>query len=102
MVNRDVSWTFKVRSEAPPEVFTPYPNSNQKIKFTVHTDRTGYGFEYRPEPGLKHRIQYMDNPYDPRWVDLITLQSSGESLFFNRSFDETNFLLYRVIIEAPY
>jgi hypothetical protein len=51
---------------------------------------------------LKHRIQYMDNPYDPRWVDLITLQSSGESLFFNRSFDETNFLLYRVIIEAPY
>ena len=101
-VNRDVSWTFKVRSEAPPEIFTPYPNSNQKIKFTVHTDRTGYGFEYRPEPGLKHRIQYMDNPYDPRWVDLITLQSSGESLFFNRSFDETNFLLYRVIIEAPY
>lgn len=102
VVNRDVSWTFKVRSEAPLEISTPYPNPNQKINLAVRADRTGYDFEYRPEAGLKHRIQYMDNPYDPRWTDLFVLQSSGESLFFNRSFNDANFLLYRVIIEAPY
>lgn len=101
-VNREVAWTFKVRSEAPPEIFTPYPNPNHKLTLTVHADRMGYDFEYRPAAGLKHRIQYIDNPHNLKWIDLFTFQASGETVFFNRRFDEGDYLLYRVIIEAPY
>lgn len=101
-VSKEYDWSFKVLPEVKSPTRLLFPNPEMRIKTLFNEEESTFTFDYSPEPGLVHQLQWATDPQGLEWQDFLIVPSAGRKLQFKLNTDERDFLLFRILIQAPY